>query len=110
MDTGTCRARSTSVASDRWASRTSARGPSTLATWRRGACDRTRPSAAQHGCDALGDRVGIADAVDALQDPLVEVERDDGRGLGVILLDPRAHRLDGVVLAVDQPAHDLGGR
>src|SRR6185436_12329982 len=108
--TGTCRGRSTSAACGRSGSRTCARGPSRPATSRRWSCDRSPPSACQDRPEALGDGVGIADPVDALEDALLEVERDDRRGLGVILLDPRGHRLDGVVLAVHETPGDLRRR
>src|SRR4051812_6796064 len=67
-------------------------------------------STAQYGGDALGDDVRVTDAVDLPQDALRPVERDDRRGLGVVLLDPGLDGFDRIVLAMDQPRHDLGRR
>src|ERR1700748_3272615 len=68
------------------------------------------PSAAQYRGDPLGDEIWIADAVDLPQNALRAVERDDRRGLGVVLLDPGLDRLDRVVLAMDQARRDVRRR
>src|SRR5712672_2819199 len=68
------------------------------------------PSAAQYRGDPLGDDVRVADPVDLPQNARRAVERDDRRGLGVVLLDPGLDRLDGVVLAMDQARRDVRRR